>query len=445
MKFTKGMTNLIRKPFVNLTPRAKFVFALRFFSSLFLIISLSSLISWNFGGDTMYIAKIDCNREDLATGLFTTIHASFKTADSMITTSEINLLAQYTENKIKNTPEVIYSHMQYSCYKKYDAKKVFSFKGYDYNFDSLDDGTNQDTSTSSNDTITCGKPKSDYVFDYRDELSKIGLNVILAYAYNADFVLGDRQSGFSNDVVYKPDNDYVKTTIERRKQNTLCVVCLKIALAFSVLITLVTVVYYGLRTENEMDDSEYPLLWKHIIGALSLILFITVFMASISTLIIVLHMQQSIEIELATFGIKMKLGTWWFGILWLSLWLSFASFLVWGGTVWCNRTVNKSVIKEQLSNERVVPSDDIKFGTTPFNAMDKYYNDDRTTGSESEHFWNDDSNPFESSVEEIPLENLSNSDPIDGCIITKSPIIVKSFFSSSSKQISPLKNHGDRT
>lgn len=424
-----AVVHFVTRPFVNLNPRAKLVFALRFVVSGVLLISLAALLDSGYRANAVYVARINCQRQELANGLFTALQDNFKVSDTIITTSEIKLLAQYTENKIKDTPQVIFLHLQYSCSVRFDEGNGFSYNGYEYNPDNSSSGNySPDASLP---TVECSKPSVNYVLDYRRELSQIGLNIILAYAYDADFVIGSQQSGFSTDVTYKPSASWNEIMIQRRKQSKLCIACLSISLALSVWMTMLTVLYYGCRSPHETDDSEFPILWKHIVGGLSLIIFITVFMASLSMIIIMLETQKEIEKELSTFGINMKLGKLWFAIMWLALVLSFGLFLLWGGSVWCNRSFDDKGDADEIRTgsmsefqDQVAPHTDYK---TPFVTVSDYASEAEDGGN----LWGNP-NPFESTEEYVPMSDLpsATSSPTRR-LVTKSPIMVKSFFEMS--------------
>lgn len=430
IKYANDLSKFMKRPFVNLNNRAKILFALRFFSSLILFITLATLLSTKFRGNYMYIARIDCKRQDLANGLFSALQTNFKISNTLVTTSEIKLLAQYTENKVRDTPEVIYAHLEYSCYKQFDTISGFSFNGYEYDFDESDNDGDYNNQKNNTHTITCEIPSSHYTLDYRKELSQIGLNIILAYAYDADFSFVNQQNRFSNNVVYKPSIGYENSMVQRRKQSKICLAFLKISLALNALMTVGCVVYYGLRPDGEKDDSGYSFLWKNIVAGFSSFLFISVLTASLPMLILVVQMQKSVKAELSSFGIKLKLGPAWFGVLWFSLGLSFLLFLFWGGVIWCNNDVDDASITKKIRSREDTDINnnitDTENEISPLSTVGKYDN----ANSKAESFWNSNPDPFVNSENYIPLDDFTsiNSNITDDHIISKSPIGMKTFF-----------------
>lgn len=326
------------KPFRHLSSRAQVLFLLRFSVALMLLVLLSILMNPDHAPDRLYVARIDTSRKELGKGLFETLQSNMKSHDSLITTAEIKLLAQYTEEEIDNISEVLFSHLEYSCYKDFT-----SAADDDDNDDGLEANLNAKDAKPQlveEQQYICHEPDVDYVLDYRQELSTMGVNIILAYAYDANFIQESPNSGFTNDKIYKPSKEYTDKIESVRHHSKLVLIWFSTAIGLCTWMVMGTVIYYGFREEDEMDDSRYPLLWRHLVGILSLAICVLVVLGSISKFILTKMMQQTIHDELSKYGIKMSLGSAWFSLMWFAFGLSIVLLALWGGAVWCNRKVH---------------------------------------------------------------------------------------------------------
>ncbi|GAV26840.1 hypothetical protein PMKS-000296 [Pichia membranifaciens] len=106
-------------------------------------------------------------------------------------------MAEYIETQIKDTPEGIRSGLFNWCSVSYDTPDLDYLDESDFGDLVLEDEHHPE-----NMTISCEAYDKHYVFDYRGELSDIGLNIILAYAYTADFQ--DSQSSTLSETAYIP-------------------------------------------------------------------------------------------------------------------------------------------------------------------------------------------------------------------------------------------------
>lgn len=433
MKKVTKLLSYFNITYFNLTRRAACIFVSRVGAILFILITTILLVS---EGTSLYIARLDCKRSTLADGLFSSLQNTFKSDDSLLTTSEIKILATYTESKIAGTPEFIYSYLFNWCYEVYDFSED-DMSDNDF-FSDYVDGNAFKLYRKENISITCNTPSKNYVFDYRGNLSDIGLNVILSYAYIANFGASTEQSALSSsNIVYQPSTEYKGKLESWRRLNSTGAKLLFANIILSAVMTVSTLLYYS-RRGNEMDDGNVKGIYKHAMAALSCITCVLVYAATAIFSILMNSIRSDVAEELSTYGISMHFGPAWFGLLFSNFAVATFLFLFWAGPIWLNRSVK---LQEENTKDSFLDdnnSDYCNDHENPFEDETGVLSSDLKLLSSSPE--EDTENPFlegrskENSLTELELELQPHTDYFSlnsgkENSLVKSPILMDSLLS----------------
>lgn len=382
-------------PFVNLSTRAKVIFAFRLFSLMVSVVMGVMLLTSN--SSHFPILVLNCKHSDLATGLYDALKKTSTEQNNLMTTSEIKLLATYIEDHIKGTPQEIKSGINDWCAVTFNENNFF-YSGGDMDGAIYELPNQDDTSDSHNVTVKCWDNVEGYTFDYRGQMSDIGLNIILAYAYSANFESHENQISDSY-YEYVPDKKYQKQLKSQSRITQQYSIMLTATLCFQGIMFLFTFVYYSLRG-NQMDDEKISWIPKNIFALVSTLNLIMCYAAFLTIFLDMHNIQNQVKSQLSTFGITAKYGVSFVSLSVVWLCASMIVFALWAGPVWCNRTVKKQLKNDQipLSMEAYdynfdYVNDHIAGQDEDYDDYDDYDDDDDGTSGEIRSHISDD-DPF---------------------------------------------------
>lgn len=374
-------------PFVNLTIRARVIFALRLCTLLIAIVLGFVIIDGD--ADSSPLLVLHSSRTSLARGLYDSLKETFSGEKNFLTTSEIKVLAEYIETQIKDTPEVIRSGLSDWCSVSYSSPEFHYYQDSDFEYPVFKDDKHP-----KNATIVCSDYDRSYVFDYRGELSEIGLNIILAYAYTADFQ--DSQSSTLSDTTYVPDASYSKSLKHRQKAVHQFFVVMIMSIVVQMLMFFGTFIYYGLR-KDATDDSKVSIWIKNLFAVFSAFNWILAFIAFISIFSQMRTIVRAVKDELSTYGIYMQCGPKFVSMMIVWFCFSTLTFALWAGPVWFNRSLKKN----QEDEQQQIP--------LPMDAYDYNYN--YNYNYENDNDYDDDfGNIAQSHTENTEDENYNSED-----------------------------------
>ncbi|QPG76076.1 hypothetical protein FOA43_003462 [Brettanomyces nanus] len=317
----KALWFKLESPFLNLTPRARLLQIGRFCSSLFVVISIYLLVSVPRSGNHYYMGRLDCSHVDVSNGIFASLQSSLNHPhnsngdDTFTTTSEISILAQYIGKEVSTAAQFINTNILGWCSGTYSSVEMYNPATSTFELVSEDSAN-----------MRCSPLSANYVFDYRGQLSDIGLNIVLSYAYSSN--------DYSPEAKYVPDKQYRADLKERRQKNQAVIYMLLIAMAVHILIFVLGIIYYGRRGVKKNDKS-LPALPKHIFGVAAIVAFLLMFVAFLIDVSVLEEIKKEIKGDLGDFGLSFHLNPAWISVFCIAMLLSFISIFVWGGPIWC--------------------------------------------------------------------------------------------------------------
>ncbi|CDK24148.1 unnamed protein product [Kuraishia capsulata CBS 1993] len=324
----------VKKPFLNLTPRARLLQVIRLGSAALSVIFLLIIICLDL--KSMPVARLDCSHVEVANGLFSALQSTvstgavgvFEGSDVSLTTSQVLILTEYVQQQVEDAPQFIDSNMMNWCFGNYNyTSEVVNGETF-YKKKPL--------------FYKCTDVDKNYVFDYRGELSTIGLNIILAYAYSDSSFSAE---SLTDSVQYQPDEAYLKTLNERRKSTKAVPGLFYSTVCLQTLLLVLGIIYYGKRNYAK-DDTDMPMVIRQCFAVLSLTAFLTFLAGLCLTTKIYFEIQTSVRQELGAFGLSVHLGKSWFGMTWTNMVICLLSMLGWCGPLWCGNIQPKKSLAE---------------------------------------------------------------------------------------------------
>lgn len=304
--------SFVRDLVLNMDTKSRVTQAVRLISSfLSILLIIVLLVGAHNNPKSIYVVRLDTSKIDVSKGLFSAMRKSFSHNELLddqfgagLTSSEILILSQYAEKQVENAPDYITSSLYSWCRTSYSYKIQGNYlTGDSYSL------------KISNRTTYCSHPVNSYFFDYRSLLSQSHFEIILEYAY------GDTGG-----------NEKYIEYLKKRENMAYAGPKLLIFTAVSQLALIgLLLAYYSFKN----DGTDISKLIGHISSGLSLASFITCAIACISTTVIYLQFKSSIRQELSPYGFTLKLGTTFFGLLWVIFSLVLLSMTSWGGPTWC--------------------------------------------------------------------------------------------------------------
>lgn len=336
----KDILHRFLRPVLNLEPRARILQLGRLGTSAIIIILTLFLVFYPLNAGKLYVTKLSCSHVDVSNGIFTSLQKSMnsgagnRNADgqSFMTTSEIQILSQYTSQQVSKAGQFIQSNLMSWCYGMYDSAE--SYNPQSGMFMRLFRGPSK---------LYCSNLESNDVVDYRGQLAKIGLGIVLSYAYsNQDFS--------SENQVYVPDPEYTKNLKERKNRNFATFIMILTSILLHALILVLGYIYYDFKGK-ERNDKLLPNWPKHVFGLAAMLSFMLFFTSEMIQLSLVTHIKKEVSSQLGDFGLSLNVGGGFIAIFWVIITLSFASIFFWGAPVWCA----VSHIDDEDITEEVVP------------------------------------------------------------------------------------------
>ncbi|ODV63362.1 Ecm7p ASCRUDRAFT_67473 [Ascoidea rubescens DSM 1968] len=263
---------------------------------------------------SLYMFTLNCNHVTVADGLFAALRNKqqsnyYRTGDTYgigFTTSEINILTDYTTDQVKECPQIILSNLHEWCYGDYTLSDNDDF-----------DSSNKELNYFSNKnfTITECYSLNNTFFNYVQMLDYIDLTIILDYAYNGDF---------SNE-----NSDYAKLTATLNKNKPTLLTLSDIGLSSNCALIIFAFCIFFFRNQQKVKK-----VLKHVCGLLSLVSLATICPSFILIYIQSIQVKRQIQQELSDFGIWLHMGRRWFILSWTCFTLAVLSFGIWGFTTW---------------------------------------------------------------------------------------------------------------
>lgn len=272
---------------------------------------------------TFQMAKFGTRSSDITKGLFAVLKETIEVFGSTdvnngvgLTTSEIFILTDYTASQIKNVPQYIVISLYGRCDIKYNTTMRQDPNGASYEV------------RNSSVVEVCFNTGPGFIFDYREVLLQLGLDIILVYAYDHEMSapLGLLESY----------NEYMKT-LKSLKANA--VYLLISVLWLEIVIFILTVWYYKIK--GKLINPLKERILTHVISFFSLAVFVMGLTGAITLAWLALTMKQKISSELKAFGFSYGLGLTWFSCLWIFTFFIVVSTLAWCGLEWCVSDVQR--------------------------------------------------------------------------------------------------------
>lgn len=310
----------LRAPFKGLSTTALFLQCLRVFSSLGAIVFVVSTLVASLFSRSVYAARLNCAHIDVSYGLYKSLRNSVAQvpailqtsdysafpADSSLTNLEIGILTDYAESQVDAAPQYVNYNLWGYCYGSYNTSKSVSKYG-------------EVSYARYNDWIVCTHKDEDFLYDYREGLTAIGLKSILAYAYQTDLYEG---------------GSYSTLIKHRANKYRLVKPALLFAGASQMLILFSTVAFYS-RRKGAPDLLKMPAAALHAVALLSMASFISMAVGAGLITRLLFSVRTEVTDSLGDFGVSFNLGSVWL----LQLWLAFVFVLLlmssWIFPLWC--------------------------------------------------------------------------------------------------------------
>lgn len=305
----------------NLSARERGLQVTRLFTSFTVIVLIIAALVGSLLSHKIYISRINCAHLDVSYGLYKSLRtlvslspsileqessAGVYPMDSSLTNSEITVLTNYAEEQVANAPQYTFTSMWRWCYGNYNITKVHEKDG-------------KMKFNKHNDVISCSSDAKEYVFDYRQELADIGLQSILAYAYQS--------SSFD-------DNSYQKATAKRESKYKKVPGALFFAAASQAVLLILTYFVYLDRGDNPKVKKQ-QLFMMNFLALLSMASFLAMAIGVGLLTQILVEVKLEVLKSLNDFGVTFHLGKAWFSLLWASCIFALLSMASWTLPLWC--------------------------------------------------------------------------------------------------------------
>ncbi|ANZ78105.1 BA75_04809T0 [Komagataella pastoris] len=343
----KSILYTIERPFKNLTVRARVLQIWRLsLSVLVMTLVLVQLIGPFLNPTKIYLARLECSHVDLSKGLFNTLRDSVSTNSEDLsgqlgpglTASEIKLLSAYAMKQVEDAPQFILSNLLNWCFGTYNNHSL------------TDQHYHENRITS----MQCTSKDFNYNFDYRGELSSVGLQIILSYAYKLETTLTS-----PNDQ-YTPDHKYFSTIQKRQSLNKLATSLLLLGVCLQFVLLVSALVMYSHRG-SARDDKNVNINFRSFLSSIAIGSFTCLATAIITLLVMYANISQDVKNELSQFGLSVHLGPVFFKVGWVILSASCLLAFLWAFPTWCGAPTRKTENPEK-TNEKptqlLFPSDE---------------------------------------------------------------------------------------
>lgn len=288
-----------------------------------MILIICTLVGPSMSSNKFYFSKISCGHLDLSNGIYNSLRNAVSASsvdqgnsdypvDLSLTNSEITIFSEYAQAQVANTPQYIVESLWQWCSGDYDVvttkTKLGGTRTKDENFE-----------------VTCHRNKTN-AFDYRSQLEFVGLEVIVAYAYQ-----GVESNG---------DSTYERSTTRRRKLYKLVPSALIFAACSQFVTVIFALILYGNKgVQHELNQLKAFLV--HFLAVFSVASFCSVVIAVAIMTYLVHDVQKEIQQQMVDFGISVSYGSIWFLLIWCGFAMSFLAMLSWAFPLWCANPVLK--------------------------------------------------------------------------------------------------------
>ncbi|CAK9438847.1 uncharacterized protein LODBEIA_P30710 [Lodderomyces beijingensis] len=315
----RRVTQKLSKPFSNLTKLERFLQALRVGSACLAIFFSLMVLVGPAVNNRLYMTRINCAHLDVSYGLYNSLRSSVSLAPTIfgdndsknqpmgnsLTNSEIKLLSDYAEAQVAGAPQYCTSSLWSWCYGNYESYQTVDKSG-------------REVTKTRNEVLTCSK-RRDYAFDYRSQLEEMGLQSILAYAY---------QSQVSK------STQYSESVASRNHRSSLAMNGIVFSCCAQLMLLASALIIYANRG-LERDLSKIPNVVLHALAVLSLIACLSSIISSSLITNLVIITRNEVASKLKDFGVSFSRGYTWFTLLWLTTVCCIITMASWALPLWC--------------------------------------------------------------------------------------------------------------
>ncbi|SMN21973.1 similar to Saccharomyces cerevisiae YLR443W ECM7 Non-essential putative integral membrane protein with a role in calcium uptake [Maudiozyma saulgeensis] len=317
------------QPYKNLTMFERWVFWVRILSMMFCIaFSITIVLGPLTLPDRLYMSRLNTYSSEITEGIFRALSDAMESGASStvnngvgLTSAELYILTAYSSAQVSNVPQYITISLYGTCYTYYTTIDDSADGLYSYQDTKTTDSPSH-SQRNSTVILECFKEGFDYVLDYREILTTLGLDIVLDYAYGETDSSGSmRTSAYEG---------YIRIMKLNKKQYlTLFIV----VIFFQIIAFVFTFWYYSIKGRYINTVREKTLL--HIITFLSFCVFVMGLVSLMDLVWLNYSFQKKIKGELMSFGFEYKLGLSYFVCLWMVVFLISISCMAWSGLEWC--------------------------------------------------------------------------------------------------------------
>jgi len=278
--------------------------------------------------DRLYMSRLNSYSHDITEGIFQALSDAMESGASStinngvgLTTSELYILTAYSSAQVSNVPQYITISLYGTCSTYYTTADDDNDDWYVYE-NTKTKGTTSYSQQNSTAIRQCLWEGFDYVLDYREILTSLGLDIVLSYAYGQT-----DGSGSSVGTAYEGYIQVMK--LNKRQYLTLFMV----VIFFQIIAFVLTFWYYLIKGRYINTAREKTLL--HVITFLSFCVFVMGLVSLMDLVWLNYSFQKKIRGELMSFGFEYKLGEAFFTCLWMVVFFISVSCMAWSGLEWC--------------------------------------------------------------------------------------------------------------
>ncbi|KAK6465899.1 hypothetical protein DFJ63DRAFT_310982 [Scheffersomyces coipomensis] len=318
---------LITSYFNTLSAEQTTLLILRLLTSCVAFVCLLSALISPLSNNESYMIRIDCARLNIEAGLSATLKNNLLfNSDSFydgspfaatLTTSDLNIIAEYSQDQVKDAPQYITVSLWKWCRGDYNETEAGDSKYLEQH-----------------ESLTCYDSNSDVLYDYVDLFNSVGLTFIELYAYN------DSEN---------ETHSYAETVLRRQRTYKFVPFGIIVSTVLSFTTFILTIFIYA--KDKHSSSSSFILLNPKVVrtkktsftslaflnftAIVSTVSFVSI-MTAVALLSAVLNqLEREINRQLASFGIALHLGKIWFILLYVGCVSSLLCTLLWMFPLWC--------------------------------------------------------------------------------------------------------------
>lgn len=282
----------------------------------------------------MCLAMFNTRSSDITQGLFEELKTAVEVFGSTnvnsgvgLTTSEIMILTEYTAKKTQDLPQFISFTLYGTCSVKLISNEVAQSTNSTQTAPNAKNSTEQYCQTSG----------PGYVFNYREILAQLSLNIVLDYAYEQEL---------NSAIGLASDYSTYMSSLHGRKASSVELLC--VTIMFQVVIFGLTLWYYNIKGRSINPLKERIL--THTLSLLSAVSFICGLIGVINLTWITYSLRKRINNELNLLGFSLTIGQPWFVCLWFFTFFTLLLTIIWSGLEWCVTNVSGPYNDETRDN-----------------------------------------------------------------------------------------------